>query len=267
MKTHYRLFSALMFSLIIIFPTLTATARQNSITASSVAPNLQTNCYKPLAITSEISGYGEGSTSLQASYIVGNELVYDLATFQRREFGFKMTGKRGAKNLGKYVETVSGFVTNQGDPTDYTQFRTQYEYFPQQNPISGKSLPADAPIWSGWSSLGGRLGTVHFSRAYDSKRVSGPYTSDQAYLEMTPGVTFTAGINTSIGYFSGQSSPTKAYIVNCLVDVTTLVNDIRSGDGSPVTFSVSVQAWRDAAANAAQLAAQDYNNRVLSGQG
>ena len=252
---------------IIYIPTLTTAARPTS--PGMNAPNAQTSptCYKPLSVTSDISGYAEGYISVKNPYMQGQEIVYDLATFQRRQFGDKMSVGHAPQNTGKYVETISGFITNQGDPTSYTQFRAQYETFTTQNPIVNNSLPADAPIWSAWTSLPGRVGTVHFERPYNPSYTPNPISGDQAFLELDPGVTFTTGVSGQIGYFSGISSPSKSYIVNCLVDVNTLVNDINSGDGSPVTFSVSVSAWRNAAANAAQAAATDYNNRVLAGSG
>jgi hypothetical protein len=257
----------IFFTMITVLPTMTTTALTSPTSSVLTAPKNQTNCYKPQAVISDIDGYAEGYVNGRSDIMVGKELVYNFATFQRKQFSLKADARNTPKNAGDYVSTIDGFVTNQGDPTDFTQFHEQYDLFAgQQIQMTTNSLAADAPIWSGWASLPGRKGTVHYATAPDQSPAPFPISGDQAFLKLDRGVIFTLGVDIRMGYFAAKGQ-FKSYIVNCLVDINELITDIRSGDNSPVKFSVSVAAWRDAAANAAQLAAQDYNRRVLAGEG
>jgi hypothetical protein len=246
--------------------TRTAIVPTNTASPAATATNLPSNCYKPQAVTSEIDGYAEGYIAAKGGTIMnGKEIVYNFATFQRKDFSLKMDIGSQPKNGGKYVSVIDGFVTNQLAPIDYTTFRAQYEYYTKQIAMDTTSLPANAPIWSAWTTLPGRKGTIHYNTWPQQNPAPILISGDQAFLELDRGVTFTPGISAQMGYFSATGGA-KSYIVNCLVDITALVNDIRSGNNSPSGFTVSVAAWRDAAANAAQAAAQDYNNRVLFGE-
>jgi hypothetical protein len=263
---HWKSAAILLFIITTLLPSLTTTALHNLTTPDLLAPRNQENCYKPQAVTSEIDGYAEGYIAAKGGTIMnGKELVYNFATFQRKEFSLKMDIGNLPKNGGSYVSVIDGFVTNMAASTDYTLFRAQYEYYTTQIAMDTTSLPANAPIWSAWSGLPGRLGTVHYNTWPLQNPAPIPIRGDQAFLELDRGITFTLGVNAQMGYFSAPGGA-KSYIVNCLVDITTLVNDIRNGDSTPVTFTVSVAAWRNAAANAAQAAAVDYNNRVLYGE-
>jgi hypothetical protein len=271
---------ATLASLIIIFlsmitflPTITPTAQPSSKPPTrtpqptSPTPTAQANCYKPLAVTSEIDGYAEGTIGGKSAIMTGKEITYNFATFQRKIFSSKLDATNAPHNAGLYVSTIDGFVTNPGDPTDFTTFHEQYDLFGGvQIQMVTNSLSASEPIWSGWTSLPGRKGTVHYATASDQIPYPAPISGDQAFLQLDRGTMFTPGVNVRMGYFAAAGQ-FKSYIVNCLVDINALITDIRSGDSSPASFSVSVAAWRDAAADAAQMAAQDYNRRVLAGEG
>jgi hypothetical protein len=247
-----------------MFSSMPTSAAPNNPRVPTNTPNA--NCYKPQSVTSDIDGYAEGTASAKGGlYMNGKEITYNFATFQRIEFSLKIDMGSAARNAGKWVSTIDGFVTHQAAPTDFTQFRSQYEFLTVQIEMVHNSLPADAPIWAPWSALPGRMGTVNYMTSPTQNPPPIAINGTQAFLELGRGVTFTPGVSGRTAYFSGKGGR-KSYIVNCLVDVNALVNDIRSGNNSPVRFTVSVAAWRDAAANAAQAAAEDYNNRVLFGE-
>lgn len=234
-------------------------------TPGNAAPNKPTpppSCYKPQSVTTQISGYTEGSTNKLSGIITGKETTYNLVTFQREDFSFKEQMSTAGRVLGNYVGTVQGFVTNQAAPTDFTTFNNQYA-----SQFAFSSEAANATIWSGFASLPGRQGTVHFatSSAATPQPIA-PVNGDQAYLVLS-NPPLSVGESGQAGYFF-LNGKNKSYIVNCLVDIPTLMNDINSGNGSVVKFnSALVAPWRSAAASAAQSAAQDYNNRVQTKTG
>jgi len=148
----------------------------------ATATTVPANCYKPLGVTSDIDGYAEGSLKAQGGYMNGKEITYNFATFQRKSFSSKMDVGTATRNAGNYVETIDGFVTNQAAPTDYTQFRAQYEFFNVQIQIDNNSLAANAPIWSAWTNLAGRKGTVHFATSATQNPMPIPISGDQAFV-------------------------------------------------------------------------------------
>src|SRR5579859_4315474 len=85
------------------------------------------SCYKPQSVTTQISGYTEGSTSNQKSTITGKEIAYNFVTFQRETFSFKAQMSTSGRVLGSYVGYIQGFVTNQSTPTDAKTFNNQYD--------------------------------------------------------------------------------------------------------------------------------------------
>ena len=222
------------------------------------------SCYKPQAVTTQISGYAEGSTSNQKSTINGKEITYNFVTFQRETFNYKAQMSTSGRVLGNYVGDVQGFVTNQNAPTDAATFNNQYA-----TQFMFGTEAADTPIWSGFNSLPGRQGTVHFSTSTTvTPQPIAAVSGDQAYL-IVSNSPFSVGESGQSGYFFINGS-TKSYIVNCLVDIPTLMSDIQSGNGSTffkASQSSLVSPWRNAAASAAQSAAQDYNNRVQTQTG
>jgi hypothetical protein len=219
------------------------------------------SCYKPQAVNASISGYTEGISSGKGPNITGKEIVYNLVTFQRISFSTKETFYSSGRVLGSYVGYVQGFVVNQNAGTDYNTFTGQYA-----TQFLLNTSDASTPIWSGFNGLAGRQGTSHFATAPDVSPAPIPVSGDQSFLNVSNAPFQTGQNGRSIYFFVNGSS--KSYIVNCLVDITALVNDIKSGNSSSFQGTASVvQPWRDAAAAAAQSAAQDYNQRVTAGAG
>src|SRR5215510_14687222 len=246
--------------------TATLIVQSPSIAAPNLAPPTQSPCYKPQSVTTEISGYVEGHTGNKNTTITGKEIVYNFVTFQRKTYSFKTQITTSGEDLGSYVGYVQGFVTNQSAPNDTTTFDNQYATPTQFVLIS---QPADAPIWTGFNALAGRQGTVHFATATDvTPQPIAPVSGDQAYLDVS-NPPFFVGESGRSGYFASNGN-TKSYIVNCLVDIASLMSDIQTGDGSTAfkrSQSGLVSPWRNAATSAAQFAAQDYNHRVQTQTG
>src|SRR5260221_12358829 len=142
----------------------TLAVQSPTIAAPRLAPPTPAPCYKPQSVTTQISGYVEGQTGNKNATINGKEIVYNFVTFQRKPFSFKAQITTSGEDLGSYIGYVQGFVTNQGAPTDTSTFENQYAT-PTQFVLSSQA--ANAPIWSGFNSLPGRQGTVHFATATD----------------------------------------------------------------------------------------------------
>src|SRR5579859_6338551 len=205
------------------------------------------SCYRPQSVTTQISGYTEGSTNKEKGIINGKETTYNLVTFQRENFSVKAQMTTSGRVLGDYVGYVQGFVANQNAPTDFKTFNDQYA-----TQFDFDTEAANTPIWSGFDSLSGRQGTVHFSTSTTATpQPTVAVNGDQSYLVVS-NPPFSVGESGQSGYFFINGS-SKSYIVNCLVDIPTLVSDIQNGNGSVVRFKASVvSSWRNAAASAAQ---------------
>ncbi|HLY26234.1 MAG TPA: hypothetical protein VKQ72_07830 [Aggregatilineales bacterium] len=244
---------------VLVVETPTYAAPGGKPTATPTQP-----CYKPQSVTTQMSGYSEGSTGNQKSTITGKEIAYNLVTFQRETFSFKAQMSTSGRVLGSYVGYIQGFVTNQSTPTDAKTFNNQYD-----TQFMFNTEAANTTIWSGFDSLPGRQGTVHFSTStIVTPQPIASVSGDQAYL-VVANPPFSVGESGQSGYFFIKGS-LKSYIVNCLVDIPTLVNDIQTGNGSTIfraSQNALVSPWRNAAAAAAQSAAQDYNNRVQTQTG
>src|SRR5579859_7267734 len=215
-----------------------------TVAATKLAPPTQAPCYKPQSVTTQISGYVEGHTGNKNTTINGKEIVYNLVTFQRKTFSFKAQVTTSGEDLGSYVGYVQGFVTNQNASTDTTTFGNQYA-----TQFLFTSEAADAPIWSGFNSLPGRQGTVHFATASDvTPQPVAPVNGDQAYLVVDNPPFFVGESGRSV-YFASNGG-NKSYIVNCLVDIPTLMSDIQTGNGSTAFKpgqKALVSPWRNAA--------------------
>jgi hypothetical protein len=256
-------FSLLIFAFLAIAALMTQSPSYAAPRPTNTPSAPPPSCYKPQSVLTQISGYVEGSASTKGSTINGKEIVYNFATFQRQEFSLKSQMTTSGKVLGNYVGYVNEFIPNQNASNNYDTFSAQYA---QQVLID--TLPADTPIWSGFTSLPGRKGTVHFTTALDVGSIPNPIEGYQSYLEIK-NPPYSVGENGRSIYFAINGSP-KSYIVNCLVNIVALTNDIESGNSNSFFSQLANSAaapWRDAAVSAAQSAAEDYNSRVEAGAG
>jgi RHS repeat-associated protein len=254
-------------------------AGMHNIVATGQSNQRRRGSYARAALGTVIGGYIEG---VSAGITIGMnnqqpyniEVVYNFATFQRIVFEYNaqavsLTAAATAGG-GIYVGHIEGFVPNTGKADDYSTFIDQYG-----GPFTFSSFGLGKSPESGGMEIaaGAGVGVVHFHTPLGA--TSAPVYGNNIYLSVGLGVSVHDLTPVGTAYYK-PTDKRKHYIKGCQVDRNALTQDILSGADSPhneripgvmdlpIGVPIITQAYRIAAAAAADIAAKNYNDRHVS---